>query len=210
MTEKERMLAGMMYCPVDEQLREEMRQGRVLTRHYNNTTEEEMAYREEILRKLLGGAGKAPYIEPPFHCDYGRNIYIGDYFYANYDLIVLDVCEVRIGNNVMFGPRVGIYAAGHPLDADVRNSGIEFGKPVIIGDNVWIGGNVVINPGVTIGDNAVIGSGAVVTKDIPANTIAVGNPCKVLRELTEEDRIYWNREKELYLQQKEEAKEDEN
>lgn len=204
MTEKEKMLLGMMYCPVDKQLKEEMRQSRVLTRLYNRTTEEEMEYREEILRKLLGSAGKAPYIEPPFHCDYGRNIYVGDYFYANYDLIVLDVCDVRIGDNVMFGPRVGIYAAGHPLDADVRNFGIEFGKPVTIGNNVWVGGNVVLNPGVTIGDNVIIGSGSVVTKDIPANTIAVGNPCKVLRELTEEDARYWNRQKELYLSQKKE------
>ena len=117
----------------------------------------------------------------------------GDNFYANYDCIILDVCPVTIGDNVMFGPRVCIYTAGHPLDAEIRATGIEFGKPVTIGNNVWIGGNSVINPGVTIGSNVVIGSGSVVTKDIPANVIAAGNPCRILRPLTEEDRQYWSR-----------------
>lgn len=117
-------------------------------------------------------SGRNPGIHPSFHCDYGFPIRAGDNFYANYDCIILDVCPVTIGDNVMFGPRVCIYTAGHPLDAEIRATGIEFGKPVTIGNNVWIGGNTVINPGVTIGSNVVIGSGSVVTKDIPANVIA--------------------------------------
>lgn len=195
MTEKEKMLRGLLYCPQDEELQREAKKARRLVRLYNETTEEQMEEREKLLKELLGSSGASPYIEPPFRCDYGCHIHVGDYFFANYELIILDVCNVRIGDNVMFGPRVGIYAATHPIDAGVRNSGVEYGKPVTIGDNVWVGGNVVINPGVTIGENAVIGSGAVVTKDIPPNVIAAGNPCRVLREITEEDRVYWEREK---------------
>lgn len=146
-------------------------------------------------------AGKL-YIEPPFHCDYGCHISVGEWFYANYDCIMVDVCKVKIGDNVMFGPRVGIYTAGHPIDAEIRNTGLEFGAPVTIGDNVWVGGSVVINPGVTIGNNVVIGSGSVVTKDIPDNVVAVGNPCRVLREITEEDKRYWEEKRKEYLEDK--------
>lgn len=155
-----------------------------------------------MLKQLFKSVGKNIYIEPSFHCDYGSNISVGNNFYANYDCIILDVCDVSIGNNVFLAPRVSIFTAGHPIDADVRNELLEFGKPVTIGNSVWIGGNTVINPGVTIGNNVVIGSGSVVTKDIPDNVIAVGNPCRVLREITEEDKIYWNKKREEYYQNK--------
>ena len=123
---------------------------------------------------------------------------LGESFYANYDCIILDVNKVIIGNNVFFGPRVCIYSAGHPIDANVRNMLFEFGKPIKIGNDVWIGGNTIINPGIIIGNNVVIGSGSVVTKNIPDNVIAVGNPCKVLRSITDEDKLYWENKKMEY------------
>ena len=164
------------------------------------TTEADLDTREELIRELFGGTGEHFYIEPPFRCDYGSNIYIGENFYTNFDCIILDVCEVHIGDNVMFGPRVCVYTAGHPIDPGVRAEALEFGKPVTIGNNVWVGGNVVINPGLTIGDNVVIGSGSVVTRDIPDGVVAAGNPCRVLRKVTEEDRKYWEAEREKYDQ----------
>ena len=191
MSEKEKMLAGELYIAMDEELRNDFFKAKKLTRLYNRTTEEEGDYRKQLLRELFESTGENFYIEPPFRCDYGCHISIGENFYSNYDCIILDVCKVKIGNNVLFGPRVSIYAAAHPIDAEIRNTGLEYGKPVTIGDNVWVGGSTVINPGVTIGNNVVIGSGSVVTKDIPDNVIAVGNPCKVLRLITEEDNHYW-------------------
>ena len=191
MSEKEKMLAGELYIAMDEELRNDFFKAKKLTRLYNRTTEEEGDYRKQLLRELFESTGENFYIEPPFRCDYGCHISIGENFYSNYDCIILDVCKVKIGNNVLFGPRVSIYAAAHPIDAEIRNTGLEYGKPVTIGDNVWVGGSTVINPGVTIGNNVVIGSGSVVTKDIPDNVIAVGNPCKVLRQITEEDKNYW-------------------
>lgn len=198
MREKERMLSGNLYMANDKELKADMKKSRMLTRLFNNTTEEEQEYRVQLLKKLFEKTGKNLYVEPPFRCDYGCHISIGNNFYANYDCIILDVCKVDIGENVLFAPRVCIYTAGHPIDSDIRNTGLEFGKPVKIGNNVWVGGSTVINPGVTIGNNVVIGSGSVVTKDIPDNVIAVGNPCKVLREITEEDRLYWEKKKEEY------------
>lgn len=202
MTEKEKMLAGKLYIAQDEELAADNRKGRRLTRLFNRTTEEELEYRDTLLKELFESTGEKLYIEPPFHCDYGCHISIGEWFYANYDCIIVDVCKVKIGDNVMFGPRVGIYTAGHPIDAEIRNTGLEFGAPVTIGDNVWVGGSVVINPGVTIGNNVVIGSGSVVTKDIPDNVVAVGNPCRVLREITEEDKRYWEEKRKEYLEDK--------
>lgn len=193
MTEKERMLAGRLYIAQGEELARESKRAKRLTRQFNLTSEEELGKRLEILRDLLGSAGNNIYIEPPFRCDYGSHIYIGDNFYANYDCIIIDVCDVKIGMNVFFGPRVCLYTAGHPLDAEVRNTLLEFGKPITIGDSVWIGGNTVVNPGVTIGSQVVIGSGSVLTKDIPAGVIAVGNPCRVLREINDADRAYWQK-----------------
>jgi len=191
MNQKERMLSGKLYISQGEDLRREYKRAKKLTRLFNQTTEEEIEKRIQILKELFASTGESIYIEPPFHCDYGCQTSIGDKFFANYNCIIIDVCEVKIGRNVLFGPGVNIYTAAHPIDASVRNSGLEYGKPVTIGDSVWVGGNTVINPGVTIGSNVVIGSGSVVTRDIPDEVIAVGNPCRVLRKITEEDRMYW-------------------
>ncbi|VYU45039.1 sugar O-acetyltransferase [Clostridium tertium] len=198
MTEKEKMLAGDLYMANDKELKADAKKSRVLTRLFNSTTEEQKEYRKELLKELFKKTGDNIYIEPSFKCDYGCNISVGNNFYANFDCIILDVCNVDIGENVFFAPRVCIYTAGHPIDAEVRNTGLEFGKAVKIGNNVWVGGSTVINPGVTIGNNVVIGSGSVVTKDIPDNVIAVGNPCRVLRKITEEDKVYWEKKKEEY------------
>lgn len=146
---------------------------------------------DELIRDILGKSGIGIHIEVPFHCDYGKNIEVGNNFFANYNCIILDCGKVIIGNNVLFAPNVSLYTAGHPIHPDSRNSGYEYGISISIGNNVWLGGNVVVNPGVHIGNNVVIGSGSVVTKDIPDNVIAVGNPCKVIREITEEDRKYY-------------------
>lgn len=161
---------------------------------------ETMTRTKKYLEPILGSLGKESYIEPPFYCDYGYNIHIGDYFYANTGLIILDQCPVNIGNHVYIAPRVSLFCACHPIDAMVRNTNLELGKPITIGDDVWIGGHVVINPGVTIGSNVVIGSGSVVTKDIPDGVIAAGNPCKVIREITKEDHQYWMEQMEEYEQ----------
>lgn len=198
MTEKEKMLSGNLYMANDKELKADAKKSRMLTRLFNNTTEEQKEYRAELLKELFKKTGDNIYIEPSFKCDYGCNISVGNNFYANFDCIILDVCNVDIGENVFFAPRVCIYTAGHPIDAEVRNTGLELGKPVKIGNNVWVGGSTVINPGVIIGNNVVIGSGSVVTKDIPDNVIAVGNPCRVLRKITEEDKIYWEKKKEEY------------
>lgn len=202
MTEKERMLSGNLYVAADSELRKMSTRSRALLDAFNTTRFADFEKRQEILYELFGKVGKNAHVNKPFYCDYGAHIEVGDNFYANFDCIILDVNKVIIGNNVMFAPRVCIYTAGHPIDKDVRNEQLEFGKAVRIGNDVWIGGNVVINPGVTIGDNVVIGSGSVVTKDIPSNVIAYGNPCKVYRKITEEDTIYWNKEREKYYHTK--------
>lgn len=186
LSEKEKMLGGELYFTADPELRQEFFKAKKLTREYNATTEEQARTRTRILRELLGSCGEKIYIEPPFRCDYGSNIFIGENFYANYDCIIIDVCRVKIGKNVLFGPRVGIYTAAHPLDAETRASGAEFGKEIEIGDNVWLGGGVTVLPGVKIGSGTTIGAGSVVTADIPANVVAAGNPCRVIRRLSPE------------------------
>lgn len=188
MTEKEKMLLGMYYKASDKDLTEERNTARSLSAEYNSTAPTELERREDILKKLFKKCGRNIYIEPPFYCDYGSNIALGDNVYINFDCIILDVCNVSIGNNVFIAPRVSIFAAAHPIDADIRNSILEFGSPVHIGNSVWIGGNTVINPGVSIGDGSIIGSGSVVTKDIPPNVIACGNPCRVIRQISDEDK----------------------
>lgn len=193
MTEKEKMLLGMYYKASDKDLTEERNTARSLAAAYNSTAPTELERREDILKKLFKKCGRNIYIEPPFYCDYGSNITLGDNVYINFDCIILDVCNVTIGNNVFFAPRVSIFAAAHPIDADIRNSLLEFGNPVNIGNSVWIGGNTVINPGVSIGDGSIIGSGSVVTKDIPANVIACGNPCRVIRQISDEDKAVCRR-----------------
>lgn len=152
---------------------------------------------DELMRSILGSAGKNLTITPPFYCDYGYNITVGDNFYSNYNLTILDVAPVKIGNNVFIAPNVAIYTAGHPIHPRARNSMYEYGIPIEIGSDCWIGGNVVVCPGVRIGSGTVIGAGSVVTRDIPDNVVAAGNPCRVLREITEDDFKYYFRKREF-------------
>lgn len=188
LTEKEKMLQGKPYKAFGEELLGERQHAKELVFDFNRLRPSEIDERNELIRQLLGKTGKNFFIEPPFRCDYGYNIEIGENFYSNYNCIIVDCSRVSIGSNVLFGPKVSLFAAGHPLHHELRNQEIEYAFPITIGNNVWIGGNTVVNPGVTIGDNTVIGSGSVVTKDIPANVVAVGNPCRVLREIREEDK----------------------
>jgi len=202
MTEKELMLSGQLYIAKDEELAKDNAKSRKLTRLINTATEEQAEYRLQLFRELFGCVGKTFWIEPPFRTDYGCNTYIGDNFYANYDCIFIDVAKIVIGNNVFFGPRVCLYTAGHPIDAEIRNTQLEYGKGIQIGNDVWVGGNTVINPGVTIGNNVVIGSGSVVTKDIPSGVIAAGVPCRVIRKITDADKAYWKEQAEAYYKSK--------
>ena len=153
----------------------------------------------EELKKCFGKAPEEMVLVPPVYFDHGDRVFFGNHFYANTDLTILDENNVIFGDNVFLAPHVSIYTAGHPIDADIRNTEVEYAKPVKIGSNVWIGGNVVINPGVTIGDDVVIGSGSVVTKDIPSHVVAAGNPCKVIRAITEQDTEFWKKQYEEYL-----------
>ena len=182
MNDKDKMLNGQLYNAEQEQLQAERRRARQLCFEYNGTPPEK-GRALEILGRLLGKHGKNCCINPNFFCDYGYNIEIGDNFFGNYNLVILDCTRVSIGDNVFVGPNVGIYTAGHPLDAQERRQGLEYARPVSIGSDVWIGAGVSILPGVTIGSNCVIGAGSVVTKDIPDNSLAVGNPCKVIRAI---------------------------
>lgn len=181
-TEKEKMLAGEYYNPQEPELMAERLRARTLFTAFNASGPVELEKRESLLKELLNIQG-AFEIEPPFFCDYGTNIEIDENFFANFNCVILDVCKVTIGKNVMFGPAVQIYTASHPLKASERIKGLENGKPITIGDNVWIGGGAIICPGVTIGSDTTIGAGAVVTKDIPDHVFAGGNPCKVIRQL---------------------------
>jgi maltose O-acetyltransferase len=183
-TEREKMLAGELYDAADPALTEERRRARRLTRLYNATTEEEPERRMALLRELLNHVGVGITIEPPFHCDYGTYISIGDGFFMNFGGVILDCAHVRIGENVQCGPNVQICAATHPLEAARRILGPELAAPITIGDNVWLGAGAIILAGVTIGESTTIGAGSVVTRDIPANVLAAGNPCRVIRALT--------------------------
>lgn len=191
MNQKERMLRGLPYKAWLDNLEEERESCKEKIYEFNMLPPKERDKIPSLLKKLLGKTGEEVWIEPPFHCDYGWNIEVGENFFANYGLTILDVGKVTIGDYVQFAPGVSIYTAGHPLHPISRNSGYEYGIPITIGNNVWIGGNVIVLPGVTIGDNAVIGAGSVVTKDVPDNMIAAGNPCKVIRKITDEDRKYY-------------------
>ncbi len=190
-SEKSKMLSGKPYKAFDSELFKERQNAKELIFTFNSSRPNEINERNELLKKLLGKTGNTFFIELPFRCDYGYNIEIGDNFYSNYNLVILDCAKVTFGDNVLIGPNVGIYTAGHPLDYEKRNQEYEYALPINIGNNVWIGGNVVINPGISIGDNSVIGSGSIVTKNIPNNVIAVGNPCKALREINENDKLYY-------------------
>ncbi len=184
-SEKEKMVSGDLYKAADPELLKERINARRLTRLFNESLETDDNKRMELLKELFGSTGESLYIEPAFRCDYGYNIHVGENFYANFDCVFLDVCEIRIGDNCFIAPGVHIYTATHPLNASERISGAEYGKPIHIGDNVWIGGRAVINPGVTIGNNVVIASGAVVTKDVPDNVVVAGNPAKIIKRIEE-------------------------
>ena len=184
MTEKEKMLAGMIYdANYDPALIAERQECKEMCRDYNDLRPKNMQGREALLRKLLGEVKGSILIEQPFYCDYGYNIRVGENFYANFNLVILDGAPVTFGDNVFIAPDCGFYTAGHPLDATERNKGLEYARPITVGNNVWIGAKVSVLPGVTIGDNCVIGAGSVVNKDIPANSLAVGNPCRVIKKI---------------------------
>ena len=184
-TEKQKMLAGDFYDSLDEELVRERMRARRLLRLFNGTFENELTTRLVLLKQLFASLGGGAFVEPPFYCDYGYNIHVKERFYANVDCVILDVCEVHIGNGCLLAPGVHIYTATHPLSAVEREAGKEYGKPVRIGDNVWIGGRAQILPGVTIGDNVVVAAGTVVTRDVPDNSLVAGNPGVVKKHLME-------------------------
>jgi maltose O-acetyltransferase len=187
--EREKMTSGHLYNSLADELIEDRIKAKELIKQFNDSGVRVVGLRKDILRKLFGYIGDESFIEQPFFCSYGYNIHWGKNSYANYNLSVLDNGKVTVGDNVMIGPNVQLLTACHPLDALERNTHTEFTKPVTIKDNVWIGAGVIIVPGVTIGENSVIGAGSVVTRDIPCNVVAAGNPCRVIREITDRDKI---------------------
>lgn len=182
-TEKEKMLSGVLYSPADPELRVMSDQAHRLCQEYNQCNAADHDAKAAILKKLIPRQGKGLYIEGPFFCDYGANIYIGDHVFFNFNCIILDTMPVTIGDHCMFGPGVQIYTPLHPMSAAERDTGLEYAKEVVIGKSVWVGGNVTILPGVHIGDGCVIGAGSVVTRDIPANSFAAGNPARVIKNV---------------------------
>ncbi|OQP47472.1 maltose acetyltransferase [Niastella yeongjuensis] len=184
-TEKDKMIAGELYDPLDSQLSAERLKTRLLIKELNDSREDQTDERSRILKQLIPNAGEGLWLQPPFYCDYGYNIKMGERVFFNFNCVVLDVTLVTIGSRTLFGPNVQIYTATHPMDHKERAAGLEYAKPITIGEDVWIGGSVVICPGVTIGDRSVIGAGSVVTKNIPADVFAAGNPCRVLRALAQ-------------------------
>jgi maltose O-acetyltransferase len=187
-TEREKMLAGELYDPLDPDLTQARERARDLCQDLNATREADREVRRRILRALFAAGGESVWMQPPFYCDYGSNIVLGERVFFNFNCVVLDVCQVTIGDYTLFGPAVQIYAATHPLEANLRRTQ-ESGKPITIGSDVWVGGGAILCPGVTVGSRTVIGAGSVVTRDIPAGVLAVGNPCRVLREIREGDQL---------------------
>lgn len=188
MKEKEKMLEGKPYRAFGDELVAERQAAKELIFEFNALHPSKIEQRDKIIKRLFGKTGKNFIIEPPFRCDYGYNISIGENFYANYNCTIIDCATVTIGDNAFIAPNVSLFTAEHPIHPDIRNDQLEYAIPISIGNNVWLGGGAIVNPGVTIGDNTVIGSGSVVTKDIPASVIAVGNPCRVKRKITEKDK----------------------
>lgn len=183
MTEKEKMLSSELYDAGDPELIQIRRRVRLLCEKFNRSSISKPLQRQKLIRHIFGSCGESINVEPDFHCDYGQNIHVGNNFYANFGLVILDVAEVRIGANCMIAPQVGIYTATHPLDPLARNSGLEYAKAITIGDNCWIGGHATINPGVTLGNNVVVASGAVVTKSFGDNVVLAGCPAKVIQNI---------------------------
>jgi maltose O-acetyltransferase len=181
-TARERMLAGELYDPMDRELVLARARARALCQDLNASREADVDERRRIVTELFAAGGESVIMQPPFFCDYGTNIELGEDVFFNFNCIVLDVCRVRIGSHCLFGPAVQIYTPLHPMDPAARRLA-EFGAPVVIGDDVWVGGSAIILPGVTIGDGAVIGAGSVVTRDVPSRVFAAGNPCRVIRAL---------------------------
>ena len=197
MNQKERMLAGLPYKAWLDGLSQERLACQEKLGRFNALPPQAREEAAALLKELFGKTRESVHVVPPLYCDYGTNIQVGENFFANYHVTVLDCAAVTIGDNVQIAPNVSIYTAGHPLHPDSRNSGYEYALPITIGDNVWIGGNVVICPGVTIGDCAVIGAGSVVTRDVPPWTVAAGNPCRVLRQITEADRDFYYKDRKF-------------
>ena len=195
MTEKEKMLKQMLYdANYDHDLLVQRTKAKELCYDFNNLRPSDEKGQIEILKKLLGKTKNNFIVTAPFWCDYGYNIEVGENFYSNHNLVILDGGKVTFGDNVFIAPNCGFYTAGHPIDFERRNKGLEYAYPITVGNNVWIGAGVQVMPGVTIGDNVVIGGGSVVVKDIPSNSVAVGNPCKVIRAITEKDQLEtWDR-----------------
>ena len=191
---KYRMQNQKLYCCEDEKLMEEQLKRLDMVHDYNNLKPSQQTEKKEMLKKMFAEIGENCYMETPFYANWGgKNVHIGDHFYSNYNLMLVDDGEITIGDNVMIAPNVILCSATHPISPNLREKGMEYNMPVKIGNRVWIGANVVVMPGVTIDDNSVIGAGSVVTKDIPTNVVAFGNPCKVHREITEQDEIYYNK-----------------
>lgn len=183
-SERSKMLAGELYDPLDPELVAGRERARNLCQALNATRESEQDARRRILRDLFAAGGDTVWMQPPFFCDYGSNIFLGERVFFNFNCVILDVCPIRIGDYTLFGPAVQIYTPMHPFNAELRRKE-EFGKPVEIGSDVWVGGGAIILPGVHIGSRAVIGAGSVVTRDVPNGVFAAGNPCRVIREITE-------------------------
>jgi galactoside O-acetyltransferase len=192
MTQRERMDKGLIYDPGDAEIMKEQVACLEYLYDFNATRPSEYKKREELLKNMFGKIGKGCYIEPPFHANFGgRHVYMGDYVYANFNLTLVDDGNIYIGDKVMFGPNVTVATANHPIAPELREKQLQYNKDIHIGNNVWIGSGVIIVPGITIGDNSVIGAGSIVTKDIPANVVAYGNPCRIAREINEHDREFF-------------------
>ena len=198
MTERERMEKGLVYNPADGTLKGEQAEFAELLYEYNHSRPSEQKKRDELLKRMLGSVGDGCYIEPPFYANWsGKNVFLGERVYANYGLTVVDDANITVGDHVMFGPHVTIATANHTICPELRKREMQYNRGVNIGRNVWIGAGAVIVPGVSIGENTVIGAGSVVTRDIPANVVAVGNPCRVLRDISERDSEYFYRDERI-------------
>ena len=198
MTQRQRMVEGLVYDPADKEIMDEQEKCLELLYDFNATRPSEGKKREELLKKMFGSVGEGVYLEPPFHANWaGKNCYFGDWVYANFNLTIVDDGNVYVGDKTMFGPNVCIATPNHPINVELREHMLQYNKDVHIGRCVWIGANTVICPGVTIGDNTVIGAGSVVTKDIPANVVAFGNPCRVVREIGERDKEFFYKDEKI-------------